>query len=315
MKNLLKKFGFQRVIVVVIIAISSIGMWGCYDDPCDDMEYRWTGPTEKKIFGFVNDSFAIVAHANRWSYEADCMCSGERFGLGRWTIGIYNYREQLDGPVFVDSADDGYGQYMYVLGQLSDSVVWGGNTDPNLLVWKNGTSFSFWKIGEQPHVINISSNFDGCSVSFPIASLREWRDGSIFAKGPLTAGNDSCQYAVLDTVSGVLTYKRLDENLMWIQGCDDVRAFGDNVYCLKTQKQPIAVLLLVNEFVVDSIDYSEWHSEYLPYRVVEFDGGMVRIQSKIYGLDLKKNKIKNEPNVLFSSKIEFMDINGNMVSY
>ena len=84
---------------------------------------------------------------------------------------------------------------------------------------------------------------------------------------------------------------------------------------MKTQKQPIAVLLLVNEFVVDSIDYSEWHSEYLPYRVVEFDGGMVRIQSKIYGLDLKKNKIKNEPNVLFSSKIEFMDINGNMVSY
>ncbi len=315
MKNLLNKFGLQRLIVAAITAISSVCMWGCYDDPCDDMEYRWMGPTEKKIVGFVNDSFAIVAHANRWSYEADCMCSGERFGLGRWTIGVYNYREQLDGPVFVDSVDDGYGQYMYVLGQLSDSVVWGGNTDPNLLVWKNATSFSFWKIGEKPHIIGVRQSFDGCSVSFPIGSLREWTDGAIFAKGNLTAGNDSCQYAVLDTVSGVLTYKRLDEDLMWIQNCDDVRAWGEDVYCLKTKKQPIAVLLLVDEFVVDSIDYSEWRAEYLPYRVVEFDGRMVRIQSKIYGLDLKKNKIKNDPNVLFSSEIEFMDINGNKVSY
>ena len=305
----------KRLIVAALAAFACVGMWGCYDDPCDDMEYRWTGPTEKKIVGFVNDSFAIVAHANRWSYEADCMCSGERFGLGRWTIGVYNYREQLDGPVFVDSIDNGYGRYMYVLGQLSDSVVWGGDTDPNLMGWQNATSFSFWKVGEQPHLIGVKQAFDGCSVSFPIASLREWKDGKIFAKGNLTAGGDSCQYAVLDTIIGMLTYKRLGDKLKWIEMCDDVRVWGEEVYCLKTQKQPISVLLLVDELVVDSIDYSEWHAEYLSYRVVEFDGDMVRIQSKIYGLDLKKNKIKNEPNVLFSSEIEFIDANGNMISY
>lgn len=111
-------------LTALILAI--VCMWGCYDDPCDDMEYSWAGETEKKIVGFVNDSFAIVAHANKWSYAAGCMCSGERFGLGRWTIGIYNYREQLDGPVFVDSVDEGFGYYTYILGQLSDSVVWGG---------------------------------------------------------------------------------------------------------------------------------------------------------------------------------------------
>ncbi|WP_407446587.1 hypothetical protein [Fibrobacter sp.] len=247
MKHLLKKFEIKRLLVVALAAFACVGMWGCYDDPCDDMEYRWTGPTEKKIVGFVNDSFAIVAHANRWSYEADCMCSGERFGLGRWTIGVYNYREQLDGPVFVDSVDDGYGQYMYVLGQLSDSVVWGGNTDPNLLVWKNATSFSFWKIGEKPHIIGVRQSFDGCSVSFPIGSLREWTDGAIFAKGNLTTGNDSCQYAVLDTVSGVLTYKRLDEDLMWIQKCDDVRAWGYDVYCSLPGKRPLEGNILKNE--------------------------------------------------------------------
>lgn len=231
-------------LTALILAIAC--MWGCYDDPCDDMEYSWAGETEKKIVGFVNDSFAIVAHANKWSYAAGCMCSGERFGLGRWTIGIYNYREQLDGPVFVDSVDEGFGYYTYILGQLSDSVVWGGNTAMNLTVWKNGTSFSFWKIGEQPHVINISSNFDGCSVSFPIASLREWRDGSIFAKGPLTAGDDTCQYAVLDTVAGMLTYKRLDDDLKWIQKCDDVRTWGNNVYCFMPGKQPFEATFLRN---------------------------------------------------------------------
>ena len=298
-------------LTALILALVCVCMWGCYDDPCDDMEYRWTGPTEKKIVGFVNDSFAIVAHANRWSYEADCMCSGERFGLGRWTIGVYNYREQLDGPVFVDSVDDGYGQYMYVLGQLSDSVVWGGNTDPNLLVWKNGTSFSFWKIGEQPHVINISSNFDGCSVSFPIASLREWRDGSIFAKGPLTAGNDSCQYAVLDTVSGVLTYKRLNDDLMWIQSCDDVRAWGDDVFCLERKKENFSTRMLKNGSPIDSLLVDN-QKKYAVYPAL-FMGRMVRLGDYICSID--KERLKKDPNIKSLSGLKFIDANEKEISY
>jgi len=250
-----------RLLFAALVAAICAGMWGC-GDPCDDMEYVWTSQTEKKIVGFVNDTFAIVAHGNRWSYETDCMCSGERFGLGRWTIGIYNYREQQDGPVFVDSVDDGFGQYMYVLGQLSDSVVWGGDTDPNLLVWKNATSFSFWKIGEHPRVIEISQAYEGCSISFPISSLREWTGNFIFAKGNLSAGGDSCQYAVLDTIARTLTYKRLDDDLKWIQKCDDVRAWGKDVYCLRYESLSSIIYLKKENEMVDSIlvENQGWYS-------------------------------------------------------
>lgn len=40
MKHLLKKFEIKRLLVVALAAFACVGMWGCYDDPCDDMEYR-----------------------------------------------------------------------------------------------------------------------------------------------------------------------------------------------------------------------------------------------------------------------------------
>ena len=48
----------------------------------------------------------------------------------------------------------------------------------------------------------------------------------------MAADGDTCNYAVLDTVAGTLTYKRLDKDLEWIKACDDVRAWGDDVFCM-----------------------------------------------------------------------------------
>lgn len=48
-------------------------------------------------------------------------------------------------------------------------------------------------------------------------------------------GNKSCQYGVLDS------------DLKWIKKCDDVRAWGKDVYCLKFDKEERTSSLFVND--------------------------------------------------------------------
>lgn len=57
MKNLLRKFGFQRLIEVVIIAISSISMWGCTS--CSDEKVIDRGVNVQK-FAILNDSTLVL---------------------------------------------------------------------------------------------------------------------------------------------------------------------------------------------------------------------------------------------------------------
>ena len=84
-----------------------------------------------------------------------------------------------------------------------------------------------------PVVKGVSVNKEGCDVDYGVRSLRPWLKGTIVALGENSLKNSgsACQYAILDTVANTLTYKRLDANLKWIEKCDDVRAWGDDVYC------------------------------------------------------------------------------------
>ena len=144
--------------------------------------------------------------------------------------------------------------FEYIKGQLADSVIWGG--DPK-------SEMSFWKIGEKPHRIKIKKAFDGCSIDVPYTTkLRPWLDGKILVLGNKrnpdmegfaldSLGSDYCQYAVLDTVQKVITYKKLDGDLVWVRKCDDVRAWGNDVYCLVLNKESGNSFVLKNE--VDSI--------------------------------------------------------------
>ena len=70
-------------------------------------------------------------------------------------------------------------------------------------------------------------------------------DGTFIGKNEesFKTGGDTCQYVVLDTIANTITYKRLDENIDWIQKCDDVRAWGDDVYCLLLEEEGYSVVL------------------------------------------------------------------------
>ena len=123
---------------------------------------------------------------------------------------------------------------------MTDSIVWGGDV-PN--------SIRLWKVGETQHLINLKKITEGCSIEFGIGSVKQWLNGTFIARSDesLNAAGDSCQYAVLDTVARTLAYKRLGQDLEWIKKCDDVRAWGNDVYCILLDRKEGNSLVFKNE--------------------------------------------------------------------
>lgn len=271
----------KRLLAVLALAFVCMSMWGCgVDDGWGEREFR--AYDVAKVVGFVDDSLVILADSREWMQETPDYAIG---GHGHQRIRVFNYRVQEDGPRWTDTLDNFVDECDYVLGQLSDSVVWGGQTSLYTKVW-GGPIMTFWKIGEKPIVKNISVEMEGCSQKFAIKSMRTWIDGLIWASGIvfsgqrtnelLNAGDDTCQYAVLDTVAGILTFKRLDEKLKWIQKCDDVRAWDDDVYCFVSGERPFEAVLLRNG--IDTIDVP------IKFTIGEFWGDVLRPNANLCAL-------------------------------
>ncbi|MCQ2121512.1 MAG: hypothetical protein MJY78_06760 [Fibrobacter sp.] len=209
---------------------------------CSDLNREW-GPVEwseyrdgEKVVGFIDDSLVIVSDWRSWSQEQEGYVTdgGTRGGRGHTRLRVFNYRVQEDGPRWTDSLDNDY--YEYARGQVADSIIWGSESG----------SISFWKLGEKPFVVEYVVQKKGCQEVFQVNRLRIWNDGLFFVQGPLNADGDSCQYAVLDTTKKTLTYKRLDNDLEWIRKCDDVRAWGEDVYCFMPGDHAFEAVLLRN---------------------------------------------------------------------
>ena len=230
MENKMNKFGLRKVLAALAVAFACVCMWGCSDTTFEWEEKR----SGAKVMGFVDDSLVMVEdyrcwheYTDRWNgeYLEDDGCENAR-------LCVYNYRVQEDGPRWCDSISGSWTLGLWD-GQFSDSVIWG-----HLNVQREN-SISLWKIGEKPHKISFNRNLEGCSVVFRGNSVKEWVDGTFIVRNEksLNAGGDSCQYAVLDTVAKTVVYKRIDKDLEWIRECDDVRAWGNDVYCLVLNKE------------------------------------------------------------------------------
>ena len=216
-------------VFVVMLAGCSIDK---EDGPIEWDEERTIG----KIIGFIDDSLVIVSDWRGWNQEKGTFIheGGMASGIGHQGLRVYNYRVQEDGPRWIDSLsneiDDDFG---YSKGQLSDSVVWGGD---NVHTYSFEKTISFWRLGEKPRKIDVNTRYDGCTIKVSTRRFREWKDGKIIALGEYNMDyykkTDQCQYAILDTVERTITYKRLEDELKWVEKCDDVRARGDDVYCM-----------------------------------------------------------------------------------
>ena len=277
MENKMNKLGLRNVLAVLAVAYACVYMWGCgYEEWGERVFADHFGSAS--IVGFIDDSLVIVADSKEWTQETHDYAIG---GRGHQRLRVFNYRVQEDGPRWTDSLDNFVDEFDYVKGQVSDSVIWGSHGD---------VLISFWKLGEKPIVHEISVKTEGCSQKFAIKSMRTWLDGLVWVSGIffygqrtkdlLNAEGDTCQYAVLDTVAGILTFKRLDENLKWIQKCDDVRAWGDNVICSVPGVRPLDGVILKNE--KDTI----WAP--LVFSKGIFWGDMIELRANICGLGNQK---------------------------
>ena len=271
MKHLLNKSEMARLLALLALALACVGMWGC----SDKVEFKWDeSRSGAKVVGFVDDSLVMVGDYRCWSEITD-RWNGEYIdidGCGRERLCVYNYRVQEDGPRWCDSlsSEDMTGIFG---GQMTDSVIWGGEVSK---------SVQLWKIGERPHEIKLTKKSEGCSVEFRISSLKQWLDGTFIGRSgeSLAAGGDTCNYAVLDTMTRTLTYKQLDKNLAWIKECDDVRAWGEDVYCLALTNDPLDLFLKKNDMVLDSLLQGKPYG-WAEYTKVGFAGNILNLGNNI----------------------------------
>ncbi len=309
---------FFRLIGVAMTALVCVCMWGC-----SDTEFRWNDVRSgAKVVGFVNDSLVMVGDYRCWTEITDGVGANYKDidGCGQERLCVYNYRVQEDGPRWCDSLSDRNSTGIFGMevhstrpsGQMTDSVIWGGHID---------NSIRLWKIGELPHEIRLNKKMEGCSVDFTVQSVKQWLDGTFIARGEksLNADGDGCQYAVLDTVSKLIIYKRLDEKLEWIKKCDDVRAWGKDVVCLKRRGNELLNLLVNNErkdsIYVKAIPF--WDSMTVSLASLSFYGNLF-YWAYVNSIDSEKWKIKLNPNVRplsFPSFGEFVDEKKKLISY
>lgn len=299
MKHLLKKSEIEGFFAAVALAFVCMGMWGCgVDDGWGEREFR--AYDVAKVVGFVDDSLVILADSREWMQETPDYAIG---GHGHQRIRVFNYRVQEDGPRWTDTLDNFVDECDYVLGQLSDSVVWGGQTSLYTKVLK-GPLMTFWKIGEKPIVKNISVETERCSQTFFVKNMRSWIEETIIvlSEKSLRYGGDTCQYAVLDTVAGTLTFKRLDENLKWIQKCDDVRAWGDDVYCVILDNEGENSLILKN--INDTIPTPR------KFAIGGFWGNMIKLSGNI--CSIHDDEITCSDVIWYGNELQFYE-NGEVV--
>ena len=297
---------FNPLFAIFTVALACVCMWGCGDD----VTFRWSdGRGSAEIAGFINDSFVVAMDCREWYEDTETWNGGyySESSCGHDRMMVYNYRVQENGPRWSDSLTNKSGGYHWY--QMTDSVFWRWDGDNILL----------WKVGEKAHEMRVSRKNDGCSQLFNIKRIHQWLDGNFVALGAASIngktidnallasdyGNEYCQYAILDTTAKTITYKRLDKDLEWIKQCNDVRAWGNDVYCVILDDENANSVVLKNE--KDTIPMP------IKFAIGGFWGDMLKLSGKLCSF---KNDIAECGDVIwYGNEIKFYRNNEVVVEY
>ena len=299
---------FKPLFAIFTVVLSCVCMWGC----SDDVTFKWENSRRNaKVVGFVDDSLVMVSDYRFWLEVTDSWNGAhlEDSDAGNPRLCVYNYRVQEDGPRWCDSVSELHSSSWFY-GQLTDSVVWGSGLP---------YSIKLWKIWEKPHAINLKTEFDGCSKRIDARKIHEWYNGKFIVLGAVSVngktkdnallasdyGNEYCQYAILDTTAKIITYKRLDKDLEWIKQCNDVRAWGNDVYCVILDDENANSVVLKNE--KDTIPMP------IKFAIGGFWGDMLKLNGKLCSF---KNDIAECGDVIwYGNEIKFYRNNEVVVEY
>lgn len=266
----------------LLTVLAYICILGCGDR----VEFKWVGRNNMSIAGFIDDSLVVAYDCRGWLETTETWNGGysEDESCGHDRLLVFNYRVQEDGPRWSDSLTNKSGGYRWY--QLTDSIFW---------CWEE-KNVLLWKIGETAHEMRISRKNEGCSQTFEINRMHQWLDGNFIALGGnLSAVGDSCQYAVLDTVAKTITYKRLNDDLKWIEKCDDVRAWGEDVYCVILDDEGEKSIVLKNE--IDTIPTPR------KFAIGGFWGDMIKLSGNICRMN--EDKIICSDVIWYGNELKF----------
>jgi len=230
-----------------LLALVVVGLAGC-----TQTDFNWNGGrTALGIRAIVNDSLALQSSCHGWRKSVEHPLSMDDMddseGCDHEGLHLINYRSK---QAFVWS--DTINEFAYIGGQLSDSVVFGGDYV---------TFVSFWKIGQNPVSRNIKSWTGSCSPSVvknnesPDYQIRPWRDGKFLVLGASTkAGGDTCQYAVLDTSTGTVVQSRFSGDDAWMVDCEDIKYLGGKAACLRrTKNHRCGIDIVMDKTITDTL--------------------------------------------------------------
>jgi len=216
MKNLLNKFGLQRLIVAAITAISSVCMWGC-DYLKNDPVLLDSGCRQDPGFVMVSDTAAVVPlHCyDHYENNLDDWKECSRMGLKLKNIKSgKKYWEEM-----VDYCSQTYEYVVNPIGSLSDSTVF-------WVFVNNETEFSYlvWKIGEDAVMKKALWKSENIGLEQTNVIIRFWKGGKLLFK-------NRDDFALLDTVENTIT-RVTKEEAGWPDGVEDAQYFGDDMMTL-----------------------------------------------------------------------------------
>lgn len=129
-----------------------------------------------------------------------------------------------------------------LIGQVTDSMVYGGD------LWNE---IVLWKIGEKPKKIKPKWSGD-CSYKLgkntvPSFRVRPWRDGKFLLLGNTPTNKlraDTCQYAILDTTTSEAVLNRFNnKEEAWLSECRDIRYSDNQIICLQSAGGQIDIVV------------------------------------------------------------------------
>ncbi|MFA6623480.1 MAG: hypothetical protein WCS54_05160 [Fibrobacteraceae bacterium] len=222
---------------------------------CDqnNTTFEWGGRTSSGLVSIVNDSLALLVNVRGYSICETTAMDGDMCEDGGDHTGLFlvNYRSK-QAPLWGDTLD-------YYLGSYGDYY-----SDSSVMFLDEDDRFCFWKIGQKPTERKSWTWTGTCSPKLQgTKRARPWKDGNVLILGErIPQGGDSCQYAVLDTSTGIVSQGQFSGDDAWLGGCDDISYLDGKVACL----QPIfaddryGVRLLVDGLERDSLAWaiSRW---------------------------------------------------------
>ncbi|HSQ41992.1 MAG TPA: hypothetical protein VLM37_06915, partial [Fibrobacteraceae bacterium] len=270
---------------------------------CTTTSTEWDeGRTAGGIFGIVNDSLALQISKRCYTTTTERLLStDDEYECSHSGLYLVNYRTK-QSPLWGDTLDDGFG----FMGQLTDSIVYGGGVE---------TKISFWSIGQKPVHADIGTWSGSCSPRLYADRVRPWKGGKFLILGTtIPDSGDSCQYGVLDTSTGVVTQSRFSDTDAWMAGCEDISYFDGKAVCLRAfiDTNQYGMELVIDSVVQGSLlwDSATWlitknlagwyGSQFWISHPLENNDGSVneRAGTLLYALDTVSMTINQiEPNV------------------